>query len=107
MPAYQREIASDLSVFHRIDDPMGMDSSRYFEFAELLKHYAGAVRARRVREEAAAAPVQASPPPAPRVEPQRPAPTGGQGRTRLAIEDMSLMASLSKHPGFPGIGYRS
>jgi hypothetical protein len=40
----QTEIASDFSVFHRIDDPMTLPSSRYFDWAELLPAYAGAVR---------------------------------------------------------------
>lgn len=38
------EIESDLSAFHRIDDPMSLDSPRYFRLARQLHAYHGAVR---------------------------------------------------------------
>lgn len=40
------EIVSDLSVFHRIDDPMQIDAARYFRLSEFLPAYDGAVRRR-------------------------------------------------------------
>lgn len=40
------EIASDLSVFHRIEDPQALPSSRYYRLAEMLPSYDGAVRRR-------------------------------------------------------------
>lgn len=43
---FEREIASDLSAIHRIDDPDAIGSSRYFELALFLGCYAGAVQAR-------------------------------------------------------------
>lgn len=39
-------MASDLSVFHRVDDLDGIPCSRFFGLAELLPFYDGAVRAR-------------------------------------------------------------
>jgi hypothetical protein len=56
----QTEIASDFSVFHRIADPMSLPSSQYFDWAELLPAYPGAMRvvemARMAPPPAAAAP---------------------------------------------------
>jgi hypothetical protein len=45
MVDYRDEIDSDLSVFHRIDDPQGIPSSRYFRLAWHLASYDGAVAA--------------------------------------------------------------
>ena len=43
IPEYEREIESDLSVFHRIDNPDELPGSRYFSLAEFLPAYGGAV----------------------------------------------------------------
>lgn len=43
---YEADIASDLSAFHRIDDPMTIDGPRYFMLAIRLAAYAGALAAR-------------------------------------------------------------
>jgi hypothetical protein len=43
---YEQDIESDLSAFHRIDDPSQMTSARYFMLAERLAAYKGALRAR-------------------------------------------------------------
>jgi hypothetical protein len=43
---YLSYIDSDLSVFHRIDDPEAMTSAAFFAKAELLPAYKGALRAR-------------------------------------------------------------
>lgn len=40
---YEREVDSDLSVFHRIDNPDALSGSRYFRLAEFLPSYGGAV----------------------------------------------------------------
>jgi len=65
-----------------------MGSSRYFELAELLYAYEGAVRARLVMEQQA----QSGPPTL-------------QQAQRPVIEDVSLLAAMTDHPGFPGIEY--
>lgn len=49
---YEGDVASDLSAFHRIDDPMTIDAARYFALAVRLAAYAGALRARISHEEA-------------------------------------------------------
>lgn len=85
---------SDFSVFHRIADPMQLPSSRFFQFAERLVHYDGAVRHALAVEYAAA-----GPPPPP--DDQSPAVVTGAG------VDVATVASLSQTPGFPGVAYTS
>jgi len=50
---YEADIASDLSAFHRIDDPMTIDGPRYFSLAIRLAAYAGvlAARAEKIRQD--------------------------------------------------------
>lgn len=50
---YEADIASDLSAFHRIDDPMAIDGPRYFSLAIRLAAYAGvmAARAEKIRQD--------------------------------------------------------
>lgn len=50
---YEADIASDLSAFHRIDDPMTIDGPRYFSLAPRLSAYSGvmAARAEMLRQE--------------------------------------------------------
>lgn len=43
---YEADIASDLSVFHRVDDPMTLDGPTYFERAVRLSAYSGVLAAR-------------------------------------------------------------
>lgn len=43
---YEADIASDLSAFHRIDDPMTIDGPRYFSLAPRLAAYSGVIQAR-------------------------------------------------------------
>ncbi len=43
---YVEDIASDMSVFHRIDDADAMPAPLYFERAERLPAYQGVMRAR-------------------------------------------------------------
>lgn len=50
---YEADIASDLSAFHRIDDPMTIDGPRFFSLAARLAAYSGvmAARAYKLRED--------------------------------------------------------
>lgn len=50
---YEDDIASDLAVFHRVDDPMTLDGPRYFMLAVRLAAYAGvlAARAEKIRHD--------------------------------------------------------
>lgn len=43
---YEADIESDLSAFHRIDDPMTIPGPRYFMLALRLPAYAGVMAAR-------------------------------------------------------------
>lgn len=43
---YEADIASDLSAFHRIDDPMTISGPRYFMLAPRLAAYSGVIAAR-------------------------------------------------------------
>lgn len=47
---HEADIASDLSAFHRIDDPSTIDAPRYFSLASRLAAYAGVIQARVVAE---------------------------------------------------------
>lgn len=59
---HEADIASDLSAFHRIDDPLSIDGPRYFTLAQRLGAYAGVMaaiyteRQRREREGESGAP---------------------------------------------------
>lgn len=50
---YEADIASDLSAFHRVDDPMTLDGPRYFSLAPRLTAYSGvmAARAEKLRQD--------------------------------------------------------
>lgn len=43
---HETDVASDLSVFHRIDDPAELAAPKYFELAFRLGAYAGVIAAR-------------------------------------------------------------
>lgn len=43
---FEDDIESDLSAFHRVDDPMRLDGPRYFMLATRLAAYTGVVAAR-------------------------------------------------------------
>lgn len=47
---YEADIESDLSVFHRIDDPMSIDGPRYFRLVLRLPAYMGVMQARAADE---------------------------------------------------------
>jgi hypothetical protein len=47
---YAEEIASDLSAFHRVDDPLEISAERYFGLAYFLGSYMGAVASRAIEE---------------------------------------------------------
>jgi hypothetical protein len=51
---HEADIASDLSAFHRIDDPLSIDGPRYFSLAQRVGAYSGvmaAIYAERQRRE--------------------------------------------------------
>lgn len=50
---HEQDIASDLSVFHRVDDPMTLDGPLYFQRALRLGAYAGVIQARALEQEQA------------------------------------------------------
>lgn len=81
------DVASDLSVFHRVDDWRGLPSSRFFLWAERLPAYDGAVRAVLMAEQTASAPAPA------------------RGVSAHPSVDVATLAAISDHPGFPGIEY--
>lgn len=50
---HEADIASDLSAFHRVDDPLSIEASRYFSLAQRLTTYSGvmgAIAAHRAQE---------------------------------------------------------
>lgn len=47
---YEADIASDLSAFHRIDDPSTIDGPKYFSLAARLGAYTGVIQARVLAE---------------------------------------------------------
>lgn len=49
-PKYWGDVVSDLSVFHRVDDPQGMPAHRLFMLAERLPAYQGVLAARLEQE---------------------------------------------------------
>lgn len=59
---HEADIASDLSAFHRIDDPLSIDGPRYFSLAQRVGAYSGVMaaiyteRQRREREGESGAP---------------------------------------------------
>jgi hypothetical protein len=55
---YLDDIASDLSAFHRIDDPSTLDGPRYFRLAWRLAAYQGVMQARAAAEQQASEPQQ-------------------------------------------------
>lgn len=93
---YEEDVASDLSVFHRIFDPDELDGPRYFSLAERLAYYAGAVKgvlaAERVRQQR-----------------ERPQMAVAPGQQVVRVNDAAAAAALTQGhgPGFPTIGYRS
>lgn len=46
---HEADVESDLSVFHRVDDPMTLDGPRYFALAVRLAAYAGVMQARIIK----------------------------------------------------------
>jgi hypothetical protein len=81
---HETDVASDLSAFHRIDEPMSIPGARYFDLAARLPAYPGVMQAvalaERERDKAPAsgAPVASQPASAPR-----------------HVDDTALLASLA------------
>lgn len=48
---HEADVASDLSAFHRIDDPMLIEAARYFSLALRLAAYPGVLAAIAAEEE--------------------------------------------------------
>lgn len=86
MVEFWDDVASDMSVFHRIEEVESMPARRFFAFATRLPAYSGAVTARLTVAAAAQQPATAA----------KPAPTGAPGRqgvmpgTRAAIQASEL-----------------
>lgn len=90
---YRREIESDFSVFHRVDDIDELSSSRFVEFAELLPSYQGAVRLAMeiTKAQQSAQPI---------------ASVTQIGAKRPTIDAELLSELAPTRAGFPGVGYR-
>lgn len=86
---HEADIASDLSAFHRVDDPLSIDGPRYFTLAQRLGAYAGVMaaiyteRQRREREGESGAPSAA---------PGR----SGAGQTSRVSDDAALAMLASE-----------
>lgn len=94
---YLDDIESDLSRFHRIDDPMKLDSPRYFKLVDRLVYYEGAITAIARAEVEREAPVTASEPSVQHTpRPQQRQRVGSQARR---VDDVRQLAALTKSPG--------
>lgn len=85
-----------MSVFHRVDDPLELPSSRFFRMAQRLPLRGGAVSA-------AVAEAQTDREPWPREEVHPSSQSSGMAEG--TADDIAAMAAMSQNPGFPGIGY--
>lgn len=93
---YRREIESDFSVFHRVDDIDELSSSRFVEFAELLPSYQGAVRLAMEITKATKA-----------TNPYEQLASVTQIGVKRPTIDAELLSELAPtRAGFPGVGYR-
>lgn len=84
------DVVDDISVFHRVDDPLSLPSPRFFRHAQRLPVRGGAVTAV----------LQAIDQPQ-EVTTTIPAAEVAEG----TADDIAALAALSQNPGFPGIGY--
>jgi hypothetical protein len=57
---YLDDIASDMSVFHRVDDVMTLDGPTFFRLAWRLPAYTGVMQARAIEETGSSTPAPAS-----------------------------------------------
>jgi hypothetical protein len=90
---HEADVASDLSAFHRVDDPMTLDGPRYFSLAMRLGAYAGVVAARIYDERHA--------------DDEPSAPRGGRSE-RVDVSDDVALAMLADDPMFaPERAYES
>lgn len=84
------EIDSDLSVFHRVDDPDALSAPRFLKLARHLHHYDGALR-RSLQLQA-----------------QRQAPAAVPGRQSASLDTSPEVLARMSEAGsdrFPGIEY--
>lgn len=81
---YLREIESDLSVFHRIEEVREMPSRRFFALVPFLSSYQGAVAARLGREGA---------------QREQPASPGVQPSSSPAVAPVASLAEIASIAG--------
>lgn len=97
---YRAEIESDFSVFHRVDNIAELSSSLFFDRAEMLPGYQGAVRARIERE--ALATKRPDPGIASLVADVQRVPAN----RAIDAETLAEISQAGKGQRFPTIGYR-
>ena len=87
---HEEDVASDLSAFHRVDDPMTLDGPRYFSLAMRLGAYAGVMQARAIeaRQDERGAVDQPTRPAAPTSAP-------GAREQRSRVSDDTALAMLA------------
>lgn len=94
---HELDIASDLSVFHRVDDPEEMPAPLYFDRAERLAHYRGVIRDYALAESEGRTSTTSTTTPATGSRPQAAQPAGGTTTveaSRGAIETNPALAGL-------------
>lgn len=86
------DIASDMSVFHRIDDVLAMDGPAFFKLAWRLPAYTGVMQARAIEESESSAPAQPAA--------QRPFTYGATARQDI---NPGTKTTLMAEPAFAGV----
>jgi hypothetical protein len=97
---YRAEIESDFSVFHRVDNIDELSSSLFFDRAEMLPNYQGAVRGR-IEREAHAQSRRSSGIKSLVADVQR-----VPANKAIDAETLAEISQAGKGHGFPTIGYR-
>lgn len=86
------DIASDMSVFHRIDDVSSLDGPTFFRLAWRLTAYTGVMQARAVAESETSSPAQPAA--------QQPFAYGATARQEI---NPGTKATLMAEPAFAGV----
>ncbi|MGW3196351.1 hypothetical protein ACWDBD_17530 [Streptomyces sp. NPDC001118] len=89
---YLDDIASDMSVFHRIDDVTALDGPTFFKLAWRLPAYTGVMQARALAESEPSSPAQPAT--------QQPFTYGGAARQDI---NPGTKATLMAEPAFAGV----
>ncbi|TFV90386.1 hypothetical protein [Blastococcus sp. CT_GayMR16] len=84
-------------MFHRVDEPLELPSSRFFQHAQRLYVRGGAVTAALATAGPVGREEMIAPPPPPT--------SSAPGISAGTPDDIAAMAAMSQNPGFPGIGY--